>query len=285
MIITCPRCSTKFSLPDDQASPLRKAKCSFCGNIFVLADGMDDKAFDTVSMINQTQEDVPSSSSAEDTVNSILNDDDGFNVDSIKPKKRGKLLPIIVGLILLLILAAGALIYTGIIKLGSAPEDVQDPSSTPVAEQPEGNSTSQNATSIVPPDDAHVKDIIFQDTKQYFVNNEKLGQIFVVEGKAVNNYKFPKELIQVEASLLDEHNVVVATKQQFCGVTLTMFQLQVLSEADMEKALNNNIEILANNLNIQPGGAVAFMVVFVNPPPNISTLFLRIVDAKDSPTN
>ena len=49
--------------------------------------------------------------------------------------------------------------------------------------------------------------------------------------------------------------------------------------------LNNNIEILANNLNIQPGGSVPFMLVFVNPPSNISTLFLKIIDAKDSPAN
>lgn len=282
MIITCPSCSTKFNLPDSQASPLRKARCSFCKNIFVLADGMDDKDFEAISMAGEQQNPENSEKAAEENLQAILSNGADYDVDSIKPKKRSKLLPIVAGILLLAILAAGALVYTGTLKFGAtedaAPADAQEKA---VAK----NATGGNSTVTPPPDDAHVKDIIFQNTKQYFVNNEKLGQIFVVEGKAVNNYKTPKELIQIEASLLDEHGVAVATKQQFGGVTLTMFQLQVLSEADIEKALNNNIEILANNLNIQPGGAVPFMLVFVNPPSNISTLFLKIIDAKDSPAN
>ena len=282
MIITCPSCSTKFNLPDSQASPLRKARCSFCKTVFVLADGMDDKDFEAISMAGEQQKPENSEKAAEENLQAILSNGEDFNVDSIKPKKRGKLLPIIAGIVLLAIIAAGTLVFTGILKF----DILKEPdSAAPQEETAATNATGGNATVMPPPDDAHVKDIIFQNTKQYFVNNEKLGQIFVVEGKAVNNYKTPKELIQIEASLLDEHGVAVATKQQFGGVTLTMFQLQVLSQADIEKALNNNIEILANNLNIQPGGAVPFMLVFVNPPANISTLFLKIIDAKDSPAN
>lgn len=277
MLIICPRCSTKFNLSEKMASPLRKAKCSFCGDIFVLADGMSDTAFDSLSMKSE----LPDSDSL---VKSILDEGAGYDLDSVKPKKRNKFLPIIAGAILLLVVLLGTLIHLGIINIESSlvefgPETMED-----TTEQVATNATSQNATSMIPGDDFHLKDIIFQDTNQYFVNNEKLGRLFVIEGKVVNNYKVPKELIQIEASLLDEAGTAVATKQQFCGITLTMFQLQVLSEADLNKALSNNIEILANNLNIQPGGAVSFMIVFVNPPPNISTLFLKILEAKDSPT-
>ena len=280
MIIACPKCNTKFNVPDELASPLRKAKCSFCGNIFVLADGMDDSAFERLSAAGQPGgQEQPDP--AEATLQAILDEGAGYHVDSVQPKKRSKTLPIILGLLLLAIIAAGVLYITGIISFGSYQDD--KPADEPtIAAEPETNATQQNATALLG-DEEPIKDIIFQNTKQYFVNNEKLGQIFVVEGKTINNYRTPKELIRVEANLLDEHGTVVASKQQFCGVTLTMFQLQILSEDEIEKALNNNIEILANNLNIQPGGAVSFMIVFVNPPPNISTLFLKVVEVKDSP--
>lgn len=286
MLITCPKCSTIFNLPDEKARPLRKARCSFCSNIFVLADGMDDEAFGEIS-INQNPPDSPPNEEAEQDshLSSILSEGSDYDVDSVKPKKTNKLLPIILGSILLVIIALAAFVYLGRLDTDTSTV-LTDPELTDVAtEQVSANATSHPTDSMLPPDDSHVKDIIFQDTNQYFVNNEKLGRIFVVEGKVVNNYKTPRELIKIEASLLDEAGTPVATKQQFCGITLTMFQLQVLSQADMDKALSNNIEILANNLNIQPGGAVSFMIVFINPPPSISTLFLKILDAKESPAS
>ncbi|MBQ4132471.1 MAG: zinc-ribbon domain-containing protein [Desulfovibrionaceae bacterium] len=273
MIIVCPKCSTKFNLPDDKVSPLRKVKCSFCGNIFVMADGLDDKAFSQLPGLGAS---APSADEKPRPV--VAAEPEAPRKAAAPQKKRSKLLPIMLGLLVLLLGGAGAgLYFSGIIGGGSDDGQTQ----TEPVPQSELNATGQAPAPQA--EDGEIKDIIFQNTKQYFVNNEKLGQIFVVEGKTVNNYRTPKELIRIEASLLDAHGAVVASKQLFCGVTLTMFQLQVLSEEEIEKALNNNIEILANNLNIQPGGSVSFMTVFVNPPQSISTLFLKVVDAKDSP--
>ena len=272
MIIVCPKCSTKFNLPDDKVSPLRKAKCSFCGNIFVMAEGLDDGSLAQLPGLGAgtapKEETSPQEAAAETPSKNI------------PPKKRSKMPFILSGTILILLITCGALYFTGIISFGSGDEQPQ----TEPTSQAEGGVAAQNATDL-PQNKGEIKDIIFQNTKQYFVNNEKLGQLFVVEGKTINNYQTSKELIRIEASLLDEHGTVVASKQQYCGVTLTMFQLQILSAEEIERALNNKIEILANNLNIQPGGSVSFMTVFINPPPSISTLFLRVLDAQDSPNS
>jgi predicted Zn finger-like uncharacterized protein len=72
-----------------------------------------------------------------------------------------------------------------------------------------------------------VKDIALRTVRQYYIPNEKAGQIFVVEGKAVNNFPTPKERIKVEVSLFDEKGKVLASKQLLCGNTLSQFQLQV----------------------------------------------------------
>ena len=55
-----------------------------------------------------------------------------------------------------------------------------------------------------PEETAKVKDIMLQNVRQYYVSNEKAGQLFVIEGKAVNNFKTPKEIIKIEATLFDE---------------------------------------------------------------------------------
>ena len=64
---------------------------------------------------------------------------------------------------------------------------------------------------------------------------------------------------------------------------LSLFQLQVLSEKEMESFLNNKVEILTNNTNVPRGGEVPFMVLFYAPPEGIAEFGVRIVDVKDVP--
>ena len=64
---------------------------------------------------------------------------------------------------------------------------------------------------------------------------------------------------------------------------LSLFQLQVLSEKEMESFLNNKVEILTNNTNVMRGGEVPFMVLFYAPPEGVAEFGVRIVDARDVP--
>ena len=49
---------------------------------------------------------------------------------------------------------------------------------------------------------------------QYNISNEKLGNISVVEGKVVNGFNQPRELIRIEASLYDSAGNALVSKQQ-----------------------------------------------------------------------
>ena len=40
MIVTCPNCSTKFNLPETQAAPGAKLRCSVCKHVFQLSEGV-----------------------------------------------------------------------------------------------------------------------------------------------------------------------------------------------------------------------------------------------------
>ncbi|AGC50032.1 zinc-ribbon domain-containing protein [Lawsonia intracellularis] len=125
--------------------------------------------------------------------------------------------------------------------------------------------------------------IALRDVVQYNINNEKLGNISVIEGKVVNGFSDPRELIRLEASLYDKNGKLLVSKEQLAGTSVSLFQLQVLGEQELERALTNKIDILANNTNIPPKGEVPFMIVFYNPPDNAAEFGVKVIDARLPP--
>ena len=134
-----------------------------------------------------------------------------------------------------------------------------------------------------PEETAKVKDIMLQNVRQYYVSNEKAGQLFVIEGKAVNNFKTPKEMIKIEATLFDEKGGSLATQEELAGNTVSLFQLQVMTRDELKNALTSQVGVLTNNTNIAPGGETPFMVVFFDPPEAVKEFGVKVVDAKDPP--
>ena len=181
------------------------------------------------------------------------------NVGSAKPqKKKSMLIPILVGVFVFLLCIAGALAWEFVFKK----TDTVQVSEAQLADK--------------------VRLLTMRQVRQYIVENEKVGKVFVIEGKVVNEFPTPKDFIAVEAAIYGKDQRVVATKKQRCGTQLSLFQLQVLSEKEMEAFLNNKIEILTNNVNVKPGAEVPFMVLFYAPPDDVSEFGVRIIDVRDS---
>lgn len=124
--------------------------------------------------------------------------------------------------------------------------------------------------------------LTMRNVRQYNVLNEKVGKVFVIEGRVVNEFPEPKELIALEGAIYDKDKKPLAVKKQLAGTQLSLFQLQVLSEKEMEAFLNNKVEILTNNTNVPPGGEVPFMILFYDPPDDVSEFGVKIVDVKDA---
>lgn len=123
--------------------------------------------------------------------------------------------------------------------------------------------------------------LTMRNVRQYNVLNEKVGKVFVIEGKVVNEFPEPKELIALEGAIYDKDKKPLAVKKQLAGTQLSLFQLQVLSEKEMEAFLNNKVEILTNNTNVPPGGEVPFMILFYDPPDDVAEFGVKIVDVKN----
>ena len=124
--------------------------------------------------------------------------------------------------------------------------------------------------------------LTMRNVRQYNVLNEKVGKVFVIEGRVVNEFPEPKELIALEGAIYDKDKKPLAVKKQLAGTQLSLFQLQVLSEKEMEAFLNNKVEILTNNTNVPPGGEVPFMILFYDPPDDVAEFGVKIVDVKDA---
>ena len=142
-----------------------------------------------------------------------------------------------------------------------------------------GNIPATSASAMSPAQ--KVERLTMRNVRQYYVTNEKMGPISVIEGKAVNGFSAPKELIEVEAALYGQDKNPLVSKKQFAGTSLSLFQLQVLGEKELEAFINNKLEVLTNNTNIPPGGEVPFMVLFYNPPPTVTEFGVKIVDVRD----
>ena len=244
MIVTCPNCSTKFNLPDANATPGAKLRCSVCKHVFPLPE------------------------TAEKQELSLTPKESGIDIDNLpvpEAKKRKNSSGSLIVLLLLLCAVAGGTWYAWThtalldgIKSIIVPEKPQE---------------KVDLVSL----------IALRGMRQYNVSNEKLGNLSVIEGKAVNGFAEPRELIRIEAALYDAEGKTLVSKQQLAGGRVSLFQLQMLGEQELEQALTSKIDIMSNNTNVAPGCEVPFMVVFYNPPDNAAEYGVKIIDARIPP--
>ncbi len=241
MIIICPNCSTRFSLPDEQARPGVRLRCSVCKHVFPLPKGPAAQA--------RPLDDGPLGGAG---LGAHVQPEDRLTIPEKKPSHW--LRNILLFLLLCVLLGGAGFWY---LKGGSDLLGMLGIQRT-----------------------GFLKEIALADTRHFPVSNEKIGQLTVIEGQLVNKAREPIERIQVEASLLDRDKRVLVSKRQMAGNTVSLFQLQVGSEAELDQALNNNLGLLSNNTNVAPGGKVPFMVIFSNPPREATEYSVKVVDAR-----
>lgn len=305
MIVQCPECRTRFQLDEERVSSDQvKLRCSKCTHVFTLeeaarqqtplekepagsADAESEFAsWETPSAPEESGggeyedtvqpagagEDVGESPAGQETTSDSLQAKadvlEGLEED-VPPAKRSSRK----GLwILLILLALGVLSAAGYFLFPNLVSDL------PFVR---GGGPGSDLSQKTGMDIEGVKDIALQDVRQYFVNNEKVGELFVIEGSAVNNFPTVKERIKLQAELYDAQGQVVQSKQFLCGNTASLFQLQVLSREELNAVLQAKVGVLTNNTNLETGQAVPFMVVFYNPPGSVQEFGLSVVEARD----
>ena len=261
MLISCPKCDTTFSLPDENFRPGRKARCSQCGSVFVMTPREEEGASAAPELPASEpaptppppppapEPPAPTPAPASPAAAPASPLDVEIPKAEKKKKKFGRKTLLIVLAACVCLIGAGV----GGWMIFSAGTEPNKPTA-PVAESEEAA--------------AKVARITLMDTRQFIVKNDKLGDMVVIKGRAVNNFDVPKRFIAVEARLLAKNGTEIARQTRLCGPDPFLTQLQVLSPEALEEALSSRVEVLLNNSNVQPGQDTPFWFVFAPPAPS-----------------
>ena len=255
MIISCPQCNTRYRLDDHLLKAQEnKVRCSRCRHVFLARPGKDSEQPAVF------ESDIEGGEGSESRSRPA-----GAKPAARGPRTSGRKTILLLCLLLLLLLTAGGYLYFPQLKaflpfLGGT-------SQTTSLSQKQGDSLND------------LSQITFTDVRQYMVDNEKIGKLLIIEGKAVNESQVPVEMVKVQSAIFDGQGQVLESKTFHCGNTLSLFQLQVLNQQEMESALTSKVGVLTNNSNLRPGQEVSFMTVFFNPPETMAEFSLKVVQA------
>lgn len=130
--------------------------------------------------------------------------------------------------------------------------------------------------------DAGISRLAFKDVKGSFMQSEKAGQLFLIQGVVTNHYAKPRNFILLKGSLLDDKGKVVKTKMTYAGNTFTDDQLKTMSLEEINKGLKNRPGNANTNVNVKPEGDVPFTVVIEELPENLSEFTVEAVSSSPS---
>lgn len=294
MIIQCDRCKSRFRLDEALLDPDgTKVRCSICSNIFrafptgssqasseaspdldTLFDepttdeddpfapfregkGPDisksDAEIDYDALIESAyrSDDIGPEDSAEDEGPDYKEDaeasegrDSGLNAfeDSIPPRRRSRIWMVLL-IFSLLLLAAGAGVWL------LAPEHI--PFTLPFVEMTETKA-----------EDPGAKQLRLADISGRFINSEKAGPLFVINGTVINQYPGKRSFILLRGNLLDEHGKVVQTREAYAGNPFRDEELKTMTMEEIAAGIENRYGVGRNNFNIEPGASIPFTIVF-----------------------
>lgn len=258
MLVTCPNCKSVFKLPDTQ-NVEQKLRCSICKTVFVIKD-------------TEYEFDEPAPSQAEPNNAPRIDLDTPFAND--KPVKKKSVFARIIAILFFASICFVSILWSFTDYLNPIKEKFFGKDKAEIQAQIEAeNKRIEELTE-------KVKLLQIQSLRQYTMPNDKVGTLTVIEGKVVNGFDEPRGFIQVECSLFSESGEMLITKKQIAGTSLSLFQLQVLNEEELEQNLNNNLDIMQKNTNISPGASTPFMCVFYNPPQNAANFNIKIISAE-----
>jgi predicted Zn finger-like uncharacterized protein len=248
MIVTCPECLTKFRF-DEENIPEEgiKVRCSRCQHIFSLAKP------------------APAEESfyAQDET---LAADQGDEAIYPRPSRRWFFHWKWAALVLLAAVVGGGIFYLG--KTLTLPRfstlgKYVDEKAGVLKKFTLNSPLLKRYLGIKDPNEGY---LALEKVRGYYLENNNLNRVFVIEGEAVNHWKESRSFIKVKGVLLDSKGNKVQEKEVYCGNLLSEKDLKEMNKAAIEKSLSSQFGISFSNVNLQPDKTVPFMIVFMDLP-------------------
>ena len=112
--------------------------------------------------------------------------------------------------------------------------------------------------------------IALRSVQATYLKNSTAGNILVISGEAVNDYKKPRAAIQIKGLVYGPDGQVITSKVAYGGNPLTPEQLATMPMEKIEAAMANQFGDSLANLEVAPGKAISFMIVIPEPPAEAS---------------
>lgn len=113
-----------------------------------------------------------------------------------------------------------------------------------------------------------------------FVSNDTAGELFIVTGRIENPADIAYSHIRVKGTLITKDKAKTSSQMVFCGNIISEEVLKAGNISDINKQLMVKEGLQNTNVNIKPGGAVQFMLVFSNLPENLTNFTVEVKDFK-----
>ena len=117
------------------------------------------------------------------------------------------------------------------------------------------------------------------DVEGNFFPTDKIGQLYIIKGKIINNYPKSRSHILIKATIEDEKRNPVDRKLAYAGNIFTEHELKDISIEEIEKRLKNKSGINNSNINVAPQDSVPFMIIFYSLPDSISDYVVETVSS------
>lgn len=108
--------------------------------------------------------------------------------------------------------------------------------------------------------------ISFVNIKEHTVKNWIVGDIFIIQGIAVNKNASPVSQLKVKGRIVDSSGTVLMKEKVYAGNILADEELKNLTEEEIKEELSNPWGSDFLNRDIPYKGEIPFMIVFSNPP-------------------
>jgi hypothetical protein len=115
--------------------------------------------------------------------------------------------------------------------------------------------------------------------KGTFVDSQKAGRLFVVQGIIRNDYPTSRSFLLIKGALLDDQGKEVMSRMTFAGNPLTEEEIKDLPMDAMLKAMKNRYGKGKGNVNLAAGGNIPFTIVFDHLPDNLGEFTVEAVSS------
>ncbi|MFO7831726.1 MAG: DUF3426 domain-containing protein [Desulfuromonadaceae bacterium] len=113
----------------------------------------------------------------------------------------------------------------------------------------------------------------------FYISNERLGSLFVINGSVTNISNQPQGEIAVKATLYSSDGRNLRSSKIFCGNPITREELRSESWESLQERMSNKLGAGLSNVSVQPGESIPFCAVFRELPEDFAEFSISSAEA------